>query len=227
MKKLIFSILVLGFSLSLCGQETISRHSLSLNFSGGFPQRFNGIMPQELFRRWLPGLEYRFLLNEKVQLRAGLKYNLPQTWVIGNPSIGFFSRNLVESSAIQVGAQLHFWSTSYLQNFQSYVFSDFGFGSSTDEIYILNPANIPQEINSESINRHIGVKLGIGLSYWFGEKWVVRFESAYQFRRHALELTSGSAQFMLQTAAIFEGDTSRFFGYGLIPISEVSIGWRF
>ncbi len=227
MKRLFVASLLLCLSSALLAQGSDYRHSLALNFNGGFPQRFNAVGPQELFKKWLPGLEYRYQLNQIVQLRAGVNYRLPQTWFVGNPSTGFWSRTLSSSANINLGGQLHFWKKDYLENFQAYTFAELGLGRNEQDRETFNRVATPQEQAEVSVYRYLNANLGLGLSYYWGQRWVFRFESAYNFNWFARELISGAETLPLQSPPISNGDVIRFFAHTFLPISEVSIGWRF
>lgn len=159
MKKLIFAALLFCICRSVSAQGPDFRHAISFNFNGGFPQRIHALAPQEPFRKWLPGLEYRYRLNQRVQLRAGINYQLPQTWFIGNPSTGFWSRTLVQSGEINLGGQLHFWATDYLENFQTYAFTEFSMGRSDQDRLTFNQVSTPQEQSEVSVYRYVGAHL--------------------------------------------------------------------
>ncbi|MEM6345890.1 MAG: hypothetical protein AAF927_18495 [Bacteroidota bacterium] len=227
MKKLFLSAMLLCLLVSVFAQEPVFKHSLALNFHGAFPQRFNVVGPQEIFRKWLPGLEYRYAINRRIQLRAGLNYRLPQTTFVGNLTTGFWSRTLNHSVNLNLGGQIHFWATDYLEKFQTYAFVDLSLGRNDQDRQTFNRFNTPQEQSEVSIYRYIGANLGVGLAYWWGRRWVARFESAYILNWYAREMISGAETLPLQTPPIMNGDIIRFFAHTLLPISEVSIGWRF
>lgn len=227
MKRLIAASLLICLFSTLQAQEPDYRHSLSLNFSGVFPQRFKVVGPQELFRKWLPGLEYRYKLTPRWQLRAGLRYRPPQTWLVGNLSSGFWSRSRSNSANLNLGAQLHFRKIDFLEDFRAYAFAELGLSRHDQDRQTFNRLATPQERVEHSIYRNISADLGLGVSYHWRQRWVVRFESAYTFTWVERELISGAETLPAYFQPIMNGDTMRFFGHTFLPITEVSVGWRF
>lgn len=221
MKKTLFVSLLLCLSLSLSAQET-HRNSLSLNFATAFSVSRH-FVPEQKLSLAIPGIEYRRYFGNRMAWRLGGGYRPVQSWRF---------RSTTGASAIfggygfQAGLQYAFLKPELLPGFQLFAFAELGAARSQDELLVNDQqTNLPSS-HSESIILSLNANVGIGMSYVFAERWVVRVESAYNFANNYREIVDLTQQERVDFG-FFPRGALRYTSSSFLPINEVSVGWRF
>ncbi|MFK7924625.1 MAG: hypothetical protein AB8H47_21895 [Bacteroidia bacterium] len=153
MKPLISLIAILGCLTSLNAQETskIYKHSLSLNFENAFTDLRPIFQPTQTALLFVPGLEYRLRLNQRIALRVGASFRPLQSWELGVLGSSLYTRATFRGVNLNSGIQVHFWKEDYLPQFQMYALIEGGASWFEDEFWVINDAATPRESLNSSV----------------------------------------------------------------------------
>ncbi|MEL7342873.1 MAG: hypothetical protein AAGM67_20480, partial [Bacteroidota bacterium] len=180
-------------------------------------------LPAQKWSLLIPGIEYRRYIGERMAWRLGGGYRPRQDWEFRS-STGA-SANF-GGIGIQTGLQYAFVKPELLPGFQLFGFVEVGAARSRDELMIRDEQTDLLQLHSESLILSMDANVGIGMSYVFAARWIVRVESAYNFSNNYREIVDLMQQEPVDFGLLPQG-ALRYTSSIFFPINEISIGWRF
>jgi len=223
MKTLITALAFCLSFISLSGQENPQtyQHSLSLNFDAPFNELRRIFQPVRAGVLLMPGLEYRFRFKDRFAWRVGATYRPRQIWINGELGSSYFSQTSFSSFGISSGIQFYFWPKDYIPSFQLYAFADVGRDWYQDDFLTINDAVTPRESLSSSTIRSTSALVGLGFGYILGNRWIIRYETSY------IAMLINRELIINNQAGPANPTNLKYTSHDWVPVSELSIGWRF